>query len=55
MFSATVQSAGVNEKIIDTATAGLVSGTDGTPANNTQTDTDVVVIFESDFEMPPAM
>jgi uncharacterized repeat protein (TIGR01451 family) len=51
-YSATVASAG-NDLLDNTASASLVSGTDPTPANNTATDHDIVVIFKDDFESTP--
>ncbi len=51
-FSAVVQDEGVDGTIVDMASADLTSGTDPTPANNSATDTDIIVIFNDGFEGP---
>lgn len=48
-YSAMVQAEG-DGFIVDMASADLTSGTDPAPANNSQTDTDAVVIFADSFE-----
>jgi uncharacterized repeat protein (TIGR01451 family) len=55
VYSATVLSAGVDDQIVNTASASLNSGSDGTPGNNTGTDTDIVVIYRDGFEGPQAL
>lgn len=52
VYSATVASAGT-ELLDNTASASLISGTDPTPANNSATDHDIVVIFKNGFESTP--
>ncbi len=53
VYSATVQSAGTDDSIDNTATASLINGVDPVPADNTATDTDVIVIFRDGFESGP--
>ena len=50
MFSAHVQSAGVDDQIVNSASASLTSGSDPVLANNMASDTDTVVIFRNGFE-----
>lgn len=50
LYSATVLASGANERIENTATVGLLAGTDPVPANNSATDTDVVSLFRDGFD-----
>jgi uncharacterized repeat protein (TIGR01451 family) len=50
VYSATVQSAGSGDQIVNTASTSLTAGSDPTPANNSATDTDTVVVFRNGFE-----
>jgi uncharacterized repeat protein (TIGR01451 family) len=52
LYSATIQSASLNEQLDDSALVSLSSGTDPVPANNSATDSDVVVIFKDGFDGP---
>lgn len=52
VYSATVLAAG-NDLLDNTATASLTSGSDPTPANNSATDRDIVVIYKDGFEGTP--
>ena len=49
VYSATVGTAG-NDLLGNTASASLIGATDPTPANNSATDNDIVVIFKDGFE-----
>jgi uncharacterized repeat protein (TIGR01451 family) len=51
-YSGIVQNEGVDGTIVDMASAALTSGTDPTPANNSATDSDIIVIFNDGFEGP---
>jgi len=50
LYSAQLQSAGAADLIANTASASLQAGIDATPANNSATDNDTVVLFRDDFE-----
>jgi uncharacterized repeat protein (TIGR01451 family) len=50
VYSATVQSAGAGDQIVDSASVSLTAGSDPVPSNNSATDTDTVVIFRDGFE-----
>ena len=50
LYSASVESLGIDGEIVNMASAELTSGTDPTPANDSATDTDAIVIFEDGFE-----
>ena len=49
-YSATVQSAGVADQLLNTASASLTLGSDPVSGNNSASDTDIVVIFRDGFE-----
>ncbi len=50
VYSATVQSAGAGDQIVNSASTLLTAGTDSVPGNNSASDTDTVVIFRDGFE-----
>jgi uncharacterized repeat protein (TIGR01451 family) len=50
LYSATVQAAGAVDQIVNSASTALTAGTDSTPANNSASDTDVVVVFRDGFD-----
>jgi uncharacterized repeat protein (TIGR01451 family) len=53
VYSTTVLGSDAGEQVTNSVSANLASGTDPTPANNTASDTDIVVIFRDDFEGTP--
>jgi uncharacterized repeat protein (TIGR01451 family) len=50
LYSATLQSDDALDLVVNTASASLASGSDPTPANNSASDTDIVVIFRDGFD-----
>ncbi len=54
VYSAMVQSAGVGDQLVNSASTALTAGNDSVPGNNSATDTDTVVIFRDGFEGVPA-
>jgi uncharacterized repeat protein (TIGR01451 family) len=50
LYSAVVQSDGAAGLVVNAASASLTSGSDPSPANNSATDTDIVVIFRDGFD-----
>jgi len=50
VYSATVLAAGPTDQITNSATASLATGTDPNPANDTASDTDIIVVFKDGFE-----
>jgi uncharacterized repeat protein (TIGR01451 family) len=53
VYSTGVVADGPNDVLTNSVTATLTAGVDPTPANNTASDTDIVVIFKDDFEGTP--
>lgn len=50
LYSATVIAADADDRVVNTASVALTNATDPTPADNSATDSDVVVIFRDGFE-----
>ncbi|MEO8672892.1 MAG: carboxypeptidase regulatory-like domain-containing protein [Tahibacter sp.] len=55
VYSATVVSGDANDQVTNTASVALTIGTDPSPANNSATDTDLLVILKDGFDGTPLM
>ncbi|MCU7370319.1 DUF11 domain-containing protein [Paucibacter sp. O1-1] len=55
VYSATAIYGDANDQIINTASVALTNGPDPAPANNSATDTDLLVLFKDGFDGTPLM
>ena len=50
LYSATLQTDNATDSVANSASVSLAAGTDPVPGNNTDTDTDIIVVFRDKFE-----